>query len=178
MLNSTRMWVLHHIRMRVFLWCAVHLWACVFGTLCYIMLLSKDECRSVFTAWFRTSATSPRVSTLWPLPFLDIKMSARGLAWAEDFSIGLRRVTRMRSGFQRNNNGLYCGSNSCFPLSPKKTLAIQGGTSCFVLTLPLLTDLNHLLSRLWALTFSTFCSCQASSGGWGQRKALCSLLGF
>lgn len=29
MLNSTHMWVLHHIRMRVFSWCTVHLWTCV-----------------------------------------------------------------------------------------------------------------------------------------------------
>lgn len=71
MLNSTHMWVLHHIRMRVFLWCTVHLWACacVFGTLCYIMLLSKHECGSAFITPLLISYASNISACFHPLTF-------------------------------------------------------------------------------------------------------------
>lgn len=52
-LNSARMWELHHIRMHVFLF-PVHICGCVcvcaFHTICYIMLLLKNDCHFAFIA--------------------------------------------------------------------------------------------------------------------------------
>lgn len=150
MLNSARMWELHHIRMHVFLWCTVHLWVCVcvrarecvFNTLCYIMLLFKNECRFVFFApqliFYIPANFHPFTFALYLQPNVSTRSCLR---WR--FSHCLSSLTRKRSGFPRNNNGLCCGFNSCFSLSPKKNLAVWGGTSCFVLASLLLQDLNH-----------------------------------
>lgn len=182
MLNSTHMWELHHIRMHVFLWCTVHR-VCVRHPLLHHAAFKTRASLCIYrrVTDFARWPTSLRVSSiLWPLPFIHIKMSARDLAWVENFSVGLRRMTRIRSGFQRNNNGLHCGFNSCFPLSPKKNPAVRGGTSCFILAPLLLKDLNHSLSlvfeRLTPLSPSLL-SAPVEPLLTG-RTVLCSLLGF
>lgn len=99
MLNSARMWELHHIRMHVF--CNV-LYICV----CVCSACSATSCcvwkTSVILhlslhSWF---CASLRVSILWPLAFIYIQMSARALAWVDYFPIGLRRWPEREAGFR------------------------------------------------------------------------------
>lgn len=155
--------------------------SCVCGTLCHIMLLSKHEHRLVFiTPWLISHAgqhlCAVPSSDLCPLS--TSKCQRAILPGSRIFPLACR-MTRIRSGFQRNNNGLHCGFNSCFPLSPKKNRAVRGGTSCFILAPLLLKDLNHSLSlafeRLTPISPSLL-SAPVKPLLTG-RKVLCSLLG-
>lgn len=70
----------------------------------------------------------------------------------------------MRSGFQKNGNGFYCGFSSSgapvqqlLPVFTKTELGHQGKTSCFILAALLFKDLEHSLSHLIAARSPSSC---------------------
>lgn len=178
MLNSTHMWVLHHIRMRVFLWCAVHL--CVRHPLLHHVAFERRVSFCIYGSVIDfVRRQHLRVFPPFDLcPFSTLKCQHAVLPGPRIFPLANAAWPEWEVGFRGIIMVYIVAPTAASHYHRRRTWSSGGGTSCFVLTLPQLTDLKHLLSRLWALTFSTFCSCQASCGGWGQRKALCSLLRF
>lgn len=182
MLNSARMWELHHIRMHVFLWCTVQLWVCVWACVQHALLHHVVfEKRASFCIYrsivdFVHLCAFPSFD---PCPFIYIQLSAHDLAWVENFPIGLRRWPEREAGFRRIIMVYIAAPTAASHYRRRRSWPSEGNI-LFRFSLSVAEGLEPLALWVWAphspLTFSAFCCRQTSRLG-GQRKGLCSLLG-